>query len=174
MSLQLNGYLRYIFDSFAILHIPYDRVDVSNRTRNSQSGVQILIPNLGTVEIAEAKLDFPDIIGNCILIDPVHVPSMSRSDILYVIDHCWMVEDPALDEYAFLFRWIQERHRERFDQVFQNPDQYDSIEHYLKEIEQQRDRAEEILYWLYLDSELRSQGNTVPDLWENQCRGLER
>lgn len=96
------------------------------------------------------------------------MPLASRSDILYVIDHCWMVEDPVLDEHAFLFRLIQERHREQFEQAFAHPEQVGSIAHYLQEIEQQRDRAEEILYWLYLDSELRHQGKTLPDLWEEK------
>ena len=75
------------------------------------------------------------------------------------------------DEYAFLFRQIQERHREQFDRAFEHPEQYGSLSDYLEEIEQERDRAEEILYWLYLDSELRHQGKTLPDLWEDRDGG---
>jgi hypothetical protein len=80
-----------------------------------------------------------------------------------------MVEDPRRNEYAFLFRLIQERHREQFEQALQNPDSpYEAIVKHLEEIDQARDRAEEILYWLYLDSELRQQGKTLPDVWEKK------
>lgn len=94
---------------------------------------------------------------------------VSRSDILYAIDYCWMVEDPRGNEYAFLFRLIQERHREQFEQALQNPDRpYELVVKSLEAIDQERDRAEEILYWLYLDSELRQQGKTLPDVWESK------
>lgn len=93
----------------------------------------------------------------------------SRSDILYAIDHCWMVEDPRWNEFAFLFRCIQERHCEQFEQALQAQDvPYEHIVKQIEAIDQQRDRAEEILYWLYLDSELRQQGKTLPDLWEKK------
>jgi hypothetical protein len=98
------------------------------------------------------------------------VQTVSRSDVLYAIDHCWMVEDPRLDEYAYQFQLIQERHRAQFDQVFQcaNENQYEAVTLRLDQIREERDRAEAILYWLFLDSELRRQGKTVPDLWEEK------
>jgi len=102
----------------------------------------------------------------------VNVQPVSRSDVLYVIDHCWMVEDPLLDEYAYQFRWIQDRHRVQFEQAFQCTDEneYEAVKQQLDEIREERDRAEEILYWLFLDSELRRQGKTVPDLWEEKAQ----
>ncbi|NJR48233.1 MAG: hypothetical protein HC780_00470 [Leptolyngbyaceae cyanobacterium CSU_1_3] len=92
----------------------------------------------------------------------------SREEILHLIDHCWMVEDPDRDEHAFLFRLIQERHRVQFEQAFQQtaPDEHAAFTHRLGELSQQRDRAEEILYWLYRDSQLRQQGNNLPDQQE--------
>jgi hypothetical protein len=95
---------------------------------------------------------------------------VSRADVLYVIDHCWMVEDPVMDEYAYRFRLIQDRHWAEFDQAFACTDetQYEAMAQHLDQIREERDRAEEILYWLFLDSELRRQGKTVPDLWEAQ------
>lgn len=97
--------------------------------------------------------------------------SVTRSDILYAIDHCWMVEDPREDEYAFLFQLIQERHRTQFEAAVgpTNHDSYEAVVQTLEQIDQARDRSEEILYWLYLDSELRHQGKTLPDLWETQA-----
>ncbi len=97
--------------------------------------------------------------------------AVSRSDVLYVIDHCWMVEDPLVDEYAYQFRLIQDRHRAQFERAFQrtDEDQYEAVKQQLDQIREQRDRAEEILYWLFLDSELRRQGKTVPDLWEEKA-----
>lgn len=96
---------------------------------------------------------------------------VSRSDVLYVIDHCWMVEDPCVDEYAYQFLRIQDRHRVQFEQAFERADehQYEVVKQHLDAIRQERDRAEEILYWLFLDSELRRQGKTVPDLWEEKA-----
>jgi len=101
----------------------------------------------------------------------VDVQPVSQSDVLYVIDHCWMVEDPLLDEYAYQFRWIQDRHRVQFERAFQCTDEneYEAVKQQLDEIREERDRAEEILYWLFLDSELRRQGKTVPDLWEEKA-----
>ncbi|MER3433631.1 MAG: hypothetical protein C4288_09385 [Leptolyngbya sp. ERB_1_1] len=83
-----------------------------------------------------------------------------------------MVEDPLLDEYAYQFRWIQDRHRVQFEQAFQCTDEneYEAVKQQLDEIREERDRAEEILYWLFLDSELRRQGKTVPDLWEEKAQ----
>ncbi|MBD1843600.1 hypothetical protein H6F89_09360 [Cyanobacteria bacterium FACHB-63] len=102
----------------------------------------------------------------------MNVQSVSRSDILYVIDHCWMVEDPRVDEYAYQFLRIQDRHRVQFEQVFECADenQYEALKRQLDEIREERDRAEEILYWLFLDSELRQNGKSVPDLWEEKAR----
>lgn len=79
-----------------------------------------------------------------------------------------MVEDPIADEYAYQFRLIQERHRAQFEQALECADeaQYEVMTKHLDQIREERDRAEEILYWLFLDSELRQQGKTVPDLWE--------
>ena len=94
--------------------------------------------------------------------------TVSRSDVLYVIDHCWMIEDPSEDEYAFVFRWIQDRHRAQFEQAVQAA-QYEAVVRQLEAIDQERDRAEEILYWLFLDSELRQQGKSLPDLWEEKA-----
>ncbi len=101
----------------------------------------------------------------------MNVQPVSRSDVLYVIDHCWMVEDPLVDEYAYQFRCIQDRHRTQFEQAFQCNDenQYEAVKQQLDRIREERDRAEEILYWLFLDSELRRQGKTVPDLWEDKA-----
>ncbi|BAU14025.1 hypothetical protein LEP3755_45690 [Leptolyngbya sp. NIES-3755] len=95
---------------------------------------------------------------------------VSRSDVLYVIDHCWMVEDPREDEYAYQFLQIQDRHRVQFEQALECADenQYEVVKQHLDTIREERDRAEEILYWLFLDSELRRQGKTVPDLWEEK------
>lgn len=97
---------------------------------------------------------------------------VSRSDIVYVIDHCWMVEDPLVDEYAYQFLRIQERHRLQFERAFECTDehQFEVVKRQLDEIQAERDRAEEILYWLFLDSELRRQGKTMPDLWEEKVR----
>lgn len=95
---------------------------------------------------------------------------VSRSDVLYVIDQCWMVEDPLVNEYAYQFFRIQDRHRVQFEQAFEcaHEHQYETIKQQLDQIREERDRAEEILYWLFLDSELRQQGKTVPDLWEEK------
>lgn len=95
---------------------------------------------------------------------------VSRSDVLYVIDHCWMVEDPLVDEYAYQFLRIQDRHRIQFEQAFEcaNESEYEAVRQHLDAIREERDRAEEILYWLFLDSELRRQGKSVPDLWEEK------
>lgn len=81
-----------------------------------------------------------------------------------------MVEDPVIDEYAYRFRLIQDRHWAEFNQAFACTDetQYEDMARHLDQIREERDRAEEILYWLFLDSELRRQGKTVPDLWEAQ------
>lgn len=88
-----------------------------------------------------------------------------RDEILYTIDHLWMVEDPDTDEYAFLFRCIQERHRTQFEQAFQQTDveEQAALTYALNALTEQRDRAEEILYWLYRDTELRKLGKTLPD-----------
>jgi hypothetical protein len=103
----------------------------------------------------------------------VTVQYVSREEILHTIDDHWMVENPDLNEYAFLFRLIQERHRTRFEQAFQEsePHQYQALRLQLDAIDQERNRAEEILYWLYLDNELRRQGQTFPDRFENKIRG---
>lgn len=101
----------------------------------------------------------------------MNVKPVSRSDISYAIDHCWMVEDPRVDEYAYQFLRIQDRHRVQFEQAFESADekQYEAVKRQLDEIREERDRAEEILYWLFLDSELRQQGKTVADLWEEKA-----
>lgn len=84
-----------------------------------------------------------------------------------------MLEDPDRNEYAFLFRMIQERHRTQFERAFQQPEpsQYKAMQRYFRTIDQQRNRAEEILYWLYLDNELRRQGKTFPDQAEAKREG---
>jgi ubiquinone biosynthesis protein UbiJ len=92
--------------------------------------------------------------------DPV-----SRAKTLQLIDHYWMVENPDCDEYAFLFRLIQERHRTQFLQAIEvspegNTEVLTSV---LQSMDDERSRAEEILSWLYLDSQLRQQGKTLPD-----------
>lgn len=81
-----------------------------------------------------------------------------------------MVEDPRVDEYAYQFLQIQERHRIQLEQAFEcaEESQYEVVKGHLDAIQKERDRAEEILYWLFLDSELRRQGKTVPDLWEEK------
>lgn len=93
---------------------------------------------------------------------------VSRDEILHLIDHLWMVEDPDTDEYAFLFRCIQERHRTQFEQTFQQSDleEQTALTRSLNALADQRDRAEEILYWLYRDTELRKLGKTLPDEYQ--------
>jgi hypothetical protein len=100
------------------------------------------------------------------------VKQVPRDEILYLIDHHWMVENPDVDEYAFLFELIQERHRTEFERAFEHKDsaQYDKIVLHLSTIAAERDRAEEILYWLYRDSHLRQEGITFPDAWESLPR----
>lgn len=80
-----------------------------------------------------------------------------------------MVENPDIDEHAFLFQLIQERHRTRFEQAFEQTDssQYETVVKHLSAIDEERDRAEEILYWLYRDTHLRREGITLPDAWES-------
>jgi hypothetical protein len=99
----------------------------------------------------------------------VKVKRVSRDEIVYTIDHHWMVENPDVDEYAFIFQLIQERHRNQFEQIFENADssEYTSIVQKISAIDEDRDRAEEILYWLYRDSNLRQEGITFPDAWES-------
>ncbi len=99
----------------------------------------------------------------------VKVKRISRDEIVYLIDHHWMVDNPDVDEYAFLFQLIQERHRNQFEQAFENADssQYESVIKKINAIDEERDRAEEILYWLYRDSHLRQEGITLPDAWES-------
>ncbi|MBW4539051.1 MAG: hypothetical protein KME43_07865 [Myxacorys chilensis ATA2-1-KO14] len=101
---------------------------------------------------------------------------VSRKELLQVIDDHWMLEDPDRNEYAFLFRLIQERHRTRFEQTFQQstPEQYEAVQHHLRTIDQERNRAEEILYWIYLDKELRQQGRTFPDQVEAKHKRGDR
>jgi hypothetical protein len=101
---------------------------------------------------------------------------VSRKELLQVIDDHWMLEDPDRNEYAFLFRLIQERHRTQFEQTFQQstPEQYEAVQRHLRTIDQERNRAEEILYWLYLDNELRQQGRTFPDQVEAKHKRGDR
>jgi hypothetical protein len=99
----------------------------------------------------------------------VKVKRVSRDEIVYLIDHHWMVENPDVDEYAFIFQLIQERHRHQFEQIFEDAhsSQYELVLQKLRAIDEERDRAEEILYWLYRDSNLRQEGITLPDAWES-------
>jgi hypothetical protein len=101
-------------------------------------------------------------------IQAVMKPPLSRDEILHLIDHCWMAEDPDKDEHAFLFRMIQEKHRAQFERAFQEtePEAHEAFSQRLSELAEQRDRSEQILYWLYRDSELRKQGKNLPDQWE--------
>jgi hypothetical protein len=94
--------------------------------------------------------------------------NVPRKEIIHLIDHRWMVEDPDRDEYAFLCHWIQERHRRKFFQAVEAPTdgKAELPLAQLRELEVERDRAEEILYWLYWDTQLRKQGKTFPDEWE--------
>lgn len=93
---------------------------------------------------------------------------VSKDEIYHLIDHCWMVANPDHDEYAFLFRLIQERHRTKFMQACETSTQSKtSIDvAFLQEMDAERERAEEILYWLYRDAQLRKDGKTLPDEWE--------
>lgn len=94
--------------------------------------------------------------------------NVTRKEIIHLIDHRWMVEDPDRDEHAFLCHWIQERHRTKFFQAVEAPTggKAELPLAQLRELEVERDRAEEILYWLYCDTQLRKQGKTFPDEWE--------